>query len=82
MQNIQNVLSKTSEYHLLSLTQILLSKVQIYLDFLLLPQYIEKAQFEIRRSIEYGINIGIKNLHFDVVVTFPEKHSLQEKLFI
>ena len=57
-----NVLSKT-RLPLISINTNPGNIKKEFFGFSALPQYIEKAQFEIRRSIEYGINIGIKNLH-------------------
>ena len=59
---VQNVLSKT-RLPLISINTNPGNIKKGFFGFSALPQYIEKAQFEIRRSIEYGINIGIKYLH-------------------
>ena len=59
---VQNVLNKT-RLPLISINTNPGNLKKGFFGFSALPQYIEKAKFEIRRSIEYGINIGIKNLH-------------------
>ena len=59
---VQNVLNKT-QLPLIGINTHPGNLKKGFFGFSALPKYVDKAKSEIRRSIDYGVNVGIKNLH-------------------
>ena len=76
---VQNVLNKT-QLPLIGINTHPGNLKKGFCGFSALAKYDDKAKSEIRRSIDYGFNVGIKNLH--VMAGNIVQNQYSKKLFV